>query len=138
MMVLIVAQPGLFREALSGLLCTMPEIKVVGVTATLDAALESVRESCPGIMLWVIDELDAEHLVKVQGVKAICPRTPIVALVEDPKEAQALEDGAVDVALAKEVPPPKLAETISEFLRPADDTTPSPLVDKPRKTNIPN
>ena len=99
MTALIVARPGTLREALSGLLSAMPEIKVVAVTATLESALESAAKSCPAIILLETCGLDAECLARVQALRTTCPHTRIVALVEDFKEVRACEKGAVDAAL---------------------------------------
>ena len=117
MIALIVARPGLLRDGLLGMLSTMPEIAVVAVTADLESALESVAKSCPSIVVMEPCRLDAEYLAQVQALRVTCPRTRIIALVEDLKEAQACEEGAVDAALIKGAPPARLSDTISGLLR---------------------
>jgi DNA-binding NarL/FixJ family response regulator len=114
---LIIARPGMLRDGLSGLLSAVPEIKVVSVAANLESALESVAGSCPSIVLLEAHGLDAYCLTQVQALKITCPRTGIIVLVEDLKEAQACEEGAVDAVLTKGVPPARLSDTISELLR---------------------
>ena len=109
---MIVALPGILRDGLSGWFSSMSEVKVVAITDKLESALESVGESCPSLVVLVPDGIDTEYLARVESLKALCPRTVIIALVEDPEEVQACKEGAVDAALIKGVRPEKLSEIL--------------------------
>lgn len=98
--VLVVDDSAFFRTALSHMLTSDPEIKVIGTARDGNEALDQVKKLKPDVVTMDVDMPKRDGISSLQGIMAECP-TPVImvsSLTQEGAEAtlKALEYGALD------------------------------------------
>jgi DNA-binding NarL/FixJ family response regulator len=83
--VLIVDDHAVFRDGLTGLLATLPDVEIAGTAWTAEEALAGLRDSAPDIVLMDINPPGASGVEATRGVLAAAPATavPVISMVDD-------------------------------------------------------
>jgi len=83
--VLIVDDHPVFRDGLTGLLATLPDIEIAGSVGTAEEALDAVRQRAPDVILMDINLPGASGVEATREVLAIAPDTAVlvVTMVDD-------------------------------------------------------
>ncbi|MEP7021739.1 MAG: response regulator transcription factor, partial [Pseudonocardiales bacterium] len=83
--VLIVDDHPVFREGLTGLLATLPDIDIAGSVGTAEEALAAVRQHAPDVILMDLNLPGASGVEATRQVLAIAPDTAVlvVTMVDD-------------------------------------------------------
>jgi DNA-binding NarL/FixJ family response regulator len=117
MIALLVLRPGALRDGLSALLDTMPEIRLLALAEDPDAALKFLARQCAGLVLIKLDAGDRRLLGPVLEMRALCPDTQVVALIEDELDRQVAEASGTDLVVMVGVPAPVLRARLRALLR---------------------
>lgn len=83
--VLIVDDHPVFRDGLSGLLATLPDIVIVGSVGTAEEALDTVRQEAPDVVLMDLNLPGTSGVEATRWVVAEAPATAVlvVTMVDD-------------------------------------------------------
>ena len=108
MIALLVLRPGPLRDGLNALLSAMPEIGLVAQAEDADAALRFLARHCAELVLIKLDAGDRRLLGPVLEMRALCPDTQVVALIEDERDRQVAEASGTDLVMMVGVPVPGL------------------------------
>ena len=98
MKVLLVDDHILFREGLSSLLTSLPDIHIIGTAETVSGAVEKAQNFKPDLILMSFNLSDGNGLEATHAILAECPETNIVFLTthnEDERLFEAIRYGAV-------------------------------------------
>jgi DNA-binding NarL/FixJ family response regulator len=117
MIALLVVRPGPLRDGLSALLSAMPEIRLVAHAEDADAALGFLARQCAELVLIKLDAGDRQLLGPVIEMRALCPDTQVVALIEDERDRQVAEASGTDLVMVVGVPVPVLRARIGALVR---------------------
>ena len=122
MIALLVLRPGPLRDGLNALLSAMPEIGLVAQAEDTDAALKFLARHCAELVLIKLEARDHQHLGTVLEMKALCPQTLVVVLVEDGRDRQVAEANGADLVLGMGIRATELKAKIRELVRlPAEE-----------------
>ena len=119
MIALLVLRPGPLRDGLNALLSAMPEIGLVAQAEDTDAALKFLARHCAELVLIKLDAADRHLLGPAIEMRALCPDTQVVALIEDERDRQVAEASGTDLVMMVGVPAPILKARIGALVRPA-------------------
>jgi len=122
MIALLVLRPGPLRDGLNALLSAMPEIQLVAQAGDTDAALEFLARHCAELALIMLESGDRQRMGTVLEMKALCPQTQVVVLVEDGRDRQVAESSGGDLVLGMGTRAAELKAKIRELVRlPAEE-----------------
>jgi DNA-binding NarL/FixJ family response regulator len=117
MMALLVLRPGPLRDGLNALLSSMPEIRLVAQAEDADAALAFLARHCADLALIMSEAGDRQCMETVLEMKALCPQTQVVVLVEDERDRQVAEACGADLVMMLGVPVPTLKAKTRALVR---------------------
>lgn len=117
MTALLVLRPGPLRDGLNALLSAMPEIRLVAQAEDADAALKFLAWHCAKLVLIKLDAGDRRLLGPVLEMRALCPYTQVVALIEDERDRQVAEASGTDLVMMVGVPAPILKARVEALVR---------------------
>ena len=118
MIALLVVRPGPLRDGLNALLSAMPEIRMVAQAEDIDAALSFLARQCVELVLIKLDTGDRRLLGPVMEMRALCPDTRVVALIEDERDRQVAKASGTDLVVMIGVPVPTLRTQIRALVSP--------------------
>jgi DNA-binding NarL/FixJ family response regulator len=83
--VLIVDDHPIFRDGLSGLLATLPEVEITGTAGTAEEALAAILQSAPDVVLMDINLPGASGVEATRRTSQIAPATAVlvISMVDD-------------------------------------------------------
>jgi DNA-binding NarL/FixJ family response regulator len=111
MIALVVLRPGPLRDGLCALLCAMSEIRLTAQAEDTDAALRFLARLCAQLVLIKLDAGDRRLLKPIIEMRALCPDTQVVALIEDERDRQVAQASGADLVMLVGVPAPKRRPT---------------------------
>lgn len=128
--VLLVEDHASFRQAITMVLESAPDLEPAGGAATVEAAVAAGEATKPDVAVVDLDLPDGEGLAVIRQLRDVSPRTACIvlsALTDDVAFGAAIEQGAAAV-LHKSVEIPDLLDVIREVARgrtvlPATDTS---------------
>ena len=114
---LIIARPGQLRDSLQVLLAAIPQLGVVNQADDGPTGLALTTIECPTLVFLGFDLPKHELLKTLKQAKIKWPRTPSIALVDNPHDDQAAKTAGADIVLMKGVLAAKLSTMIEDLLK---------------------
>jgi DNA-binding NarL/FixJ family response regulator len=116
MIALLVVRVGTLRDGLNALLSAMPDIRLVAQAEDADAALMFLARQCAELVLIKLDAGDRRLLGPVMEMRALCPDTQVVALIDDERDRKVAEASGTDLVMMVGVPAPVLRARIEAMV----------------------
>ena len=116
---LVVSDPGSLQNGVMALMTTTPQINTVLAADNLESALSLAKKHQP--QLTILDLAWPEIRDAIKQIKALCPFTHLIVLVEDFGQKKVIKAGGADRVLVKGFPAQEMIKTIEDLLDQVED-----------------